>query len=325
LLDGAVAWLSNYGWPSLPDGVRVYGHEPMRLLCHLLSLKPPTRRLTGERTVRSLAQLLEDLEKQRPRNRDELLKQARLAMAEDNRGVLDTVRSLFGDDAVGLSRMDNSVIPGRGAWGDARLSRAEQAQLEGRGISASEAVELRELLSRDDVFSLDTVAVMARGHAYGLNELRRWSGAGARIIEALELLDSGRSFEDAEAYLRAGCAARYINRFIDIGLTPERYAPFKALGIDEVDGARFAFAGISPETALAWKELGGSGWDAWAIISTGGNLADAQTVAAAGEDLERYAHKQFQKFHDDYPPVMWGGRHTFDWHWVTAPPGAYAL
>jgi hypothetical protein len=36
LLDGAVTRLSTYGLPLLPSAVRVYGDEPMRLLCHLL-------------------------------------------------------------------------------------------------------------------------------------------------------------------------------------------------------------------------------------------------------------------------------------------------
>ncbi|WNM39161.1 hypothetical protein RMN56_29250 [Micromonospora halotolerans] len=41
LLDGAVTRLLTYGLPALPSGTRVYGHRPLRLLCHLMDLRPP--------------------------------------------------------------------------------------------------------------------------------------------------------------------------------------------------------------------------------------------------------------------------------------------
>lgn len=318
LLDGAVARLSNYGWPPLPDAVRVYGHEPMRLLCHLLGAKPPTRRLTGERAVRTSEHLLADLEKQRQGNRDELLKQARVGIAEDTRDVLEAVRSFFGDDALDLSHLDyEPVMRGRGAWGDAGFSRAEESKLARRGVSAREATELRELIRPDPAryYPAGQVEDILRGHAYGLDELRRWIDAGAQITEALALLASGRSFDDAEPYLRAGCQAGSINTYIKIGFTPEQYADYKALGIDCHDAARFAYTGIPPEEALRWRELGASGWEAWVILTSGGSLADAREIVATGPgdplDLYDEAERRFRRFRfselHEYPEIMHGG------------------
>ena len=305
LLDGAVARLLNYGWPLLPDAVRVYGHEPMRLLCHLLGAKPPTRRLTGERAVRSVEQLLADLAKQQQANRDELLKQARSAMVEDTREVLDTVRSFFGDDAVDLSHLHDRVMPGRGAWGDAGFSRAEASELERSGVPPREATAWRELVNANHVgLPTHPVEEIVRSRSYGLDELRRWIDAGAYLRGALDFLDSGRSFEEIEPYLRAGAHPASINRYIEIGFTPEQYADYKALGIEGTEAARFAFAEIPADEALKWRELGADGWMAWMIVSSGGSLAQAREIAATGESLYRYAQSRL-KAGGEYPEIMY--------------------
>ncbi|WP_374102260.1 hypothetical protein [Micromonospora sp. U21] len=60
-----MARLLTYGWSTLPSGTRVYGHRPLRLLCHFMDLQPPTRALSGERSVSEVDHLLADLDRQR--------------------------------------------------------------------------------------------------------------------------------------------------------------------------------------------------------------------------------------------------------------------
>ncbi|MGW4295844.1 hypothetical protein ACWEH1_22740 [Micromonospora chersina] len=100
LLDGAVTRLLTYGLPALPSGTRVYGHRPLRLLCHLMDLRPPARALTGERRVLDIDQLLADLNWQRQAEPEVLLVQARTAMANDTQEVLTAVRVLFEDQRL---------------------------------------------------------------------------------------------------------------------------------------------------------------------------------------------------------------------------------
>ncbi|MEV1146525.1 hypothetical protein [Micromonospora sp. NPDC049799] len=103
LLDGAVTRLRTYGFSTLPSGTRVYGHRPLRLLCHLMSLRPPARALVGERAVPTVEQLLADLDRQRHVDTETLLAQARTTMANDPQEVLAAVRALFGEEAVGAT------------------------------------------------------------------------------------------------------------------------------------------------------------------------------------------------------------------------------
>ena len=100
LLDGAVARLLTYGLPRLPSGTRVYGHRPLRLLCHLMDLQPPAQALTGERSVPQVDELLADLDRQRRADTDRLLAQACAAMANDSQEVLAAVRAFFGDETA---------------------------------------------------------------------------------------------------------------------------------------------------------------------------------------------------------------------------------
>ncbi|MFI7575872.1 hypothetical protein [Micromonospora sp. NPDC049497] len=103
LLDGAVTRLRTYGFSTLPSATRVYGHRPLRLLCHLMDLRPPARALVGERAVPTVEQLLADLDRQRHVDIETLLAQARTTMANDPQEVLAAVRALFGEEAVGAT------------------------------------------------------------------------------------------------------------------------------------------------------------------------------------------------------------------------------
>lgn len=293
LLDGGIDRLSNQYLPRLPDGVRVYGHRPMRLLCYLLNLKPPTRPLKGERDVRSVDELLADLEQQRHRDRGELLEQAETAMADDTDALLGAVRSFFGDAAVDAFS----------AWSAAGFSLTEGAELRRGQIPLDEAREWRHLTSYEYGFFLASAADTVRGHAYGLDELRRWIHAGAHIHQALALLDAGRSLQEAEPYLRIGCLGDGINRFIDVGITPEQYAEFKKLGFDEWTVEAFAIAGIPLDEARIWRELGADSQTARLILETGGTLADVREKTAAGEDLKKYAEIRLAKSREHVKPV----------------------
>ncbi|MFG3301582.1 hypothetical protein [Micromonospora chersina] len=95
LLHGAVTRLLTYGLPALPSGTRVYGHRPMRLLCHLMDLRPPTRALRGERQVPDIDQSLAHLDPQRQAEPEALLAQARAAMANDTQEVVTAVRGVL--------------------------------------------------------------------------------------------------------------------------------------------------------------------------------------------------------------------------------------
>ncbi|GGR77776.1 hypothetical protein GCM10010169_22580 [Micromonospora fulviviridis] len=106
LLDGAVTRLLTYGLPALPSGTRVYGHRPLRLLCHLMDLRPPARALTGERRVPDIDQLLAHLDRQRQAEPEVLLVQARTAMANDAQEVLTAVRVFFGDEAADVTAVE---------------------------------------------------------------------------------------------------------------------------------------------------------------------------------------------------------------------------
>ncbi|WP_157746459.1 hypothetical protein [Micromonospora inositola] len=102
LLDGAVTRLRTYGLPRLPGGTRVYGHRPLRLLCHLMDLQPP-RALSGEPSVPDVEELLGDLERQRQADVEAQLAQARTAMANDSKEVRAAVLALFGVETVGTA------------------------------------------------------------------------------------------------------------------------------------------------------------------------------------------------------------------------------
>ena len=96
LLDGAVTGISTEGFaPELPSGLRVLGHNPVRLLCHLMGMDPPRRALSGETAVPSVDDLLSRLATQREGgDADELTEQAKIAMVSRVFGLLNAVRVL---------------------------------------------------------------------------------------------------------------------------------------------------------------------------------------------------------------------------------------
>jgi len=61
LLDGLAHRLVTYGLPPMPSGLRVIDHRPLRLLCGMLDLAPPTRRLAGEVAIPTRGDLMAEL------------------------------------------------------------------------------------------------------------------------------------------------------------------------------------------------------------------------------------------------------------------------
>jgi hypothetical protein len=81
----------------LPSGTRVVGYRPLRLLCHLLEISPPRRRLRGECDVPQPAELLDELEIQRSADTETLLaRAARGLYIYDRASLLLLVSDLFG-------------------------------------------------------------------------------------------------------------------------------------------------------------------------------------------------------------------------------------
>lgn len=100
LLDGAVCSLTAYGMAPMPSGVRVLGARPLRLLCHLMDLRGPSRRLPGEADIPNAGELMSDLARQLERDREALAVQAMAALFQDSNGAREAVSTLFGVGAA---------------------------------------------------------------------------------------------------------------------------------------------------------------------------------------------------------------------------------
>jgi hypothetical protein len=100
VLDGLVLWYGPYGFPAgrLSRGWRVVGCRPMRLLCVLLGVEVPLRRLQGENAIPSTRQLREALRLQLEEPRVNLEERARAGLGvADAESLLRVVTRLFGD------------------------------------------------------------------------------------------------------------------------------------------------------------------------------------------------------------------------------------
>ena len=101
LLDGLVISLRTYGFPAgqLSSGWRVLGYRPMRLLCLLMGLEAPRRRLRGEQAVPVEEDLLEALVLQLNGPRAQVRKRAKQGLGIADRGqLLALVCELFGEE-----------------------------------------------------------------------------------------------------------------------------------------------------------------------------------------------------------------------------------
>ena len=101
LLDGLVISVLTYGFPAgqLSTGWRVLGYRPMRLLCLLMGLEAPRRRLRGEHVVPLEEDLLEALAWQQDEPPAQVRKRAKRGLGiADRTQLLVLVRELFGDE-----------------------------------------------------------------------------------------------------------------------------------------------------------------------------------------------------------------------------------
>ena len=96
VLDGAVCQLVAYGLAPMPSGVRVLGTKPLRLLCQLMDLRPPSRRLRYEERIPDPSELMDELARQVQDKPDHLKDQARAALFQDSDGARAAIQTLFG-------------------------------------------------------------------------------------------------------------------------------------------------------------------------------------------------------------------------------------
>jgi len=105
LLDGLVHRLRTYGLPPMPSGLRVIGHRPLRLLCYLLDLVSPTRRLAGGVAIPTRGELLAELAAQRAMPKERLASQAKLGIdVADANSMRRLVEQLLGPVGVKAGR-----------------------------------------------------------------------------------------------------------------------------------------------------------------------------------------------------------------------------
>jgi hypothetical protein len=101
LLDGLVISLTNDMVGTLPSRTRVVGIRPMRLLCDLLGIEPPSRRVKGEPSMPTLDELHRELELQMKQRPQALMARANLGLGVDDPAWLQRlVVDLFGEDAL---------------------------------------------------------------------------------------------------------------------------------------------------------------------------------------------------------------------------------
>ena len=120
LLDGLVITLRNYVMGTLPSRTRVVGTRPMRVLCDLLGVDPPSRQLKGERSMPTLDELHRELEIQVKQRPNALMARARLGLDVDDPAWLQRlVVDLFGEDTVENPRPELArLLPGDDRWGE---------------------------------------------------------------------------------------------------------------------------------------------------------------------------------------------------------------
>ncbi len=118
LLDGLVISLTNDVMGTLPSRTRVVGTRPMRLLCDLLGVDPPSRRVKGEPSMPTLDELHRELELQMKQRPQALMARANLGLGVDDPDWLQRlVVDLFGEDALEDPPAELAEgVPGDDGW-----------------------------------------------------------------------------------------------------------------------------------------------------------------------------------------------------------------
>jgi hypothetical protein len=132
LLDGLVISLRSYVMGTLPSRTRVVGTRPMRLLCDLLGVDPPSRRLKRERSVPTLDELHRELDVQVKQRPNALMARARLGLGVDDPAWLQRlVVDLFGEDAMENPHPELArLLPGDDRWDEEGFSRHDEEILD---------------------------------------------------------------------------------------------------------------------------------------------------------------------------------------------------
>ncbi len=277
LLDGVVAELDNYGFPAglLPSGVRVIGSRPMRLLCAMLELEPPSRRLSGERVMPSSQELLAALDRQLKEPQAKLEDRAGKAIGiTTSTDLLLVVRELFGDECVPMDdpRLKRRVR-GMAPWGGAGFSLEDVALLQTRGVGFTEAKAWRKLgCSAAEIIDLRSLGYkvvapwMRAGFSGGHIEhfIGRWD-----LTEVLPLIE-------------AGCPPGWTSTFLDQGFGAEGGLAYIEAGLDWNEAMNFAAGGILLEEAKRWLALGMHANNARTMIALGANVEGVQLLFKEG-------------------------------------------
>lgn len=282
VLDGFMLELLTYGFPAgrLQSGVRIVGHSPMRLVCELVGIRPPSRRLGGEQAVPTPQDLLRALEQQLLRPNEELQARAELGLGVyDTDSLLQLVREAFGDGAVPPALLERLRLQERAddEWGDEGFTAGERQQALSAGIPLPEAAAWKELGCNLEE------ATFLREHS--VEVLRPWVEAGVTAGQASGYLRDGRSLDEIRPYLDVGVPSGWVQAFLDAGFGPEVYSEFIAEGFVAMTACGFAAAGQNPDQARQWLDLGIGPYQAREVLGGGGTLEDARRLVAQGEPV----------------------------------------
>jgi hypothetical protein len=116
----------------------------MRLLCLLMGLEPPRRRLLGEHSLATREELLEDLSWQSDEPRARVEERAKRGLGVmDRLGLLVLVNELFGEEYLPtpLGRELKAALPAISSrWALPGFSRLAEEELSAAGIGVEEAI-----------------------------------------------------------------------------------------------------------------------------------------------------------------------------------------
>jgi hypothetical protein len=229
LLDGLVIHVHTHGFPAgqLSSGWRVLGYRPMRLLCLLMGLEPPRRRLLGEHSLATREELLEDLSWQSDEPRAQVEERAKRGLGVTDRvEMLVLVRELFGEEYLPtpLSRDLKAALPAVSSrWALPGFDRLAEEELPAAGIEVEEATAWRALgLSRPNQ--------MIEAHPCGLHAIRKWVEAGFDPMQAVSYLAKGRTLDQLAPYVTAGRSS--IDSYVDAGFGLEMVTEYRDAGVD---------------------------------------------------------------------------------------------
>ena len=228
LLEGMVIYLTTYGFPAgrLSSGWRVLGYRPMRLLCLLMGLEPPQRRLLGEHSLATREELLEDLSWQSDEPRAQVEERAKRGLGVTDRvGLLVLVRELFGEEYLPtpLGRDLKAALPAVSSrWALPGFDRLAEEELPAAGIDVDEAIAWRAL-------GLSRPHQMIEAHPYGLRAIRRWVEAGFDPMQAVSYLAKGRTLDQLAPYIAAGRSS--IDSYVDAGFGLEMVTEYRDTGV----------------------------------------------------------------------------------------------